>query len=88
MRELGELDRAASLLAAAAARGRNVRPVPLRDPDLAFVRGFVVGRQWFGGLDVEANLGDSGEVRVLLQAGAMWDAAWGDKKSTLLEHAE
>jgi len=63
----------------------DLSPFVMEAQNIAFVRGFVVGRHYFAGLDVEANLGDSGELRVLLQAGALVDALWGEQKSTLLE---
>ena len=48
----------------------DLGPFVLESQNVAFVRGFLTGRRWFVGTDVEANLLD-GEVRGFLQVGLL-----------------
>jgi len=53
----------------------DLQPFVLEAQNIAFVRGFYSGKQWFSGLDVEKNLLDS-EFRVLVQVGALTEKMW------------
>ena len=53
----------------------DLSPFVLEARKVFFFRLFYSGEFWFAGADVERNL-DGEEVRFLLQAGALWGAAW------------
>lgn len=53
----------------------DLAPYTLETQRIAFVRAFYAGEHVFVGLDFEHSLDDS-ELRVLAQAGTLWEAAW------------
>jgi len=53
----------------------DLQPFVLQAQNIAFVRGFYSGKQWFTGVDLEKNLADS-EIRVMIQVGALAEKIW------------
>jgi hypothetical protein len=56
-------------------RSGDLQPFVLQAQNIAFVRGFYSGKQWFSGIDFEKNLQDS-EIRILIQVGALAERTW------------
>jgi hypothetical protein len=53
----------------------DLSPFVLEAQQIAFVRAFWSGTQWYGGIDFEQNLEDS-EYRVFFQSGVFWEDRW------------
>jgi hypothetical protein len=54
----------------------DLAPFVLEAERIVFARAFYAGDVWFGGLDLEQSLEDTGELRLLVQLGALLEAAW------------
>ena len=53
----------------------DLSPFVLEAQNVAFLRGFVTGRRWFAGADLEANLLDR-ELRAFIQVGLIGRTSW------------
>jgi len=58
-----------------ATQSGDLQPFVLQAQNIAFLRGFYSGKQWFSGVDIEKNLLDD-EFRVLIQLGALTERMW------------
>ena len=80
---IGVVDRAAGPVGGLASdlgrvtptESEDLSPFVLEAQDIGFLRGFVTGRRWFAGADVEANLRDR-EIRAFLQIGYTGRTSW------------